>query len=175
MADSNAFDESGSTGSDLKDAIDTLKTSGSDYWAGVEKFKNDYDTAAEKNIKPEDEYTYPDSLPRNYLISKIGLPDSWKQSAADDIRFQHNLPAAMGMGTAGTVANIEGTAAQKLAMAADSGFGRLVAGHEIAPNSGSAGAPLGKVIRVGDQAPSLGAPSADLAKYIAMKAARENR
>lgn len=132
----------------LADAINFIKGNGADVpldQRQVPSSPEEYQQGVNKYIKPEDENTYSNVLPQNYLISKLGLPDTWKTSKADEMRNQHNLPMAMAtMGTVGSVgeaapivANVGETAEQALVGAAKSAYGRLGQTLDRIPSNGS--------------------------------------
>lgn len=56
----------------------------------------------DNNISPSDENQQAGSL-RNFLVSKLGLPQDWQQSVADEKRYYNDLPMNIGMGTMGRI------------------------------------------------------------------------
>lgn len=61
---------------------------------------------ADRNkVEEGDDTTEANSL-RNFLIDKLGGPESWKQTVADEKNYLKNLPMEMGMGGMGSIAKI---------------------------------------------------------------------
>ena len=62
---------------------------------------------AQPVIAPQDEQAVAPNNVRNSVINYVGLPDSWRQSVADEKRFDNNLPMNMASAGMGTIGNVE--------------------------------------------------------------------
>lgn len=88
--------------------------------------------ALDTDVRPGDENTPANSL-RNALIDKLGLPEQYMESTADQKQAYKDLPASMGMGAMGTVRGIGTQAEQALSklVAAKQAGQKLSAAEEL--------------------------------------------
>lgn len=139
----------------------------------LQQLQKSWNEEGNTQIMPGDENIYR-SNPRNFLVDKLGLPDSWRQSRADEKQYLKDFPMIAGMGTVGSVgevapimANVGETAAEALGGAAPSFAGRL---GQVVPKE----APLGSVKVIPEAAPVL-SQEAWNARVLAQNLAKQNK
>lgn len=77
-------------------------------WEDLFKRFNKEGELMNSEVTPEDEKVYRDNI-RNTVVNKLGLPEDWRSSLADEKRFIQEAPMAMAMGSMGAVKGLGAT------------------------------------------------------------------